>query len=136
MRKAAWILAIVLIGITGALGLYNGPRDLGDGVTPLQKSVSIAVTLYGVFGVTGAIGLARRRRWSVTVIAAWALAVMYAATIASFAFHDPAFSEEGTLAGVIGASVSTAVIGALMIWAARSGTRVPPSTESGHIPRP
>ena len=135
MRKAAWILAIVVIGLTGLVGLYEGPRDIGGAETTLQKSVSIAVTLYGLFGVLGAIGLARRKPWSVPVVAAFALAVMYAATIASFAFHDPTISQEGTLAGVIGAGVSTAVFGALMVWAARSATRLPPPAETGHIQR-
>jgi hypothetical protein len=138
MRKAAWIVAMVLTGITGCMGLLNGPRELGSATTPLQQSVSIGVTLYGVLGVLAAIGLWRRRPWSVTVATAWALVVCYVATVASFAFSDPGFEQQGTTAGVIGACVSTLLIGALVVWAARVSTsgRVPKETGSGHIPSP
>lgn len=129
---------MVLTGITGCLGLLNGPRELGSATTALQQSVSVGVTLYGVLGVLAFIGLWRRRPWSVTVAAAWALAVCYVATVASFAFSDPAFEDEGTTAGVIGACVSTLMLGALVVWAARGAVteRVPKETGNGHIPSP
>lgn len=123
MRKAAWVLTIVLLLGTGALGLYNGVTELTQGATALQRSVTIAVLLYGVFGLVGGVGLGLRRRWSLTVAAAWAVAVVYAASVASFAFHDPTFSQSGTTAGVIGACVATALIGALVVWSTRSVTR-------------
>lgn len=129
---------MALTGISGGQGLLNGPRDLGSATTGLQHSVAFGVTLYGVLGVLAVVGLWRRRPWSVTVTAAWAVVICYVATVASFAFSDPAFEREGTTAGVISACVSTLVIGALVVWTARSSVRgrVPKQTESGHIPSP
>lgn len=132
MKQVARFLAIALLLVTGYQGISNGISELGEGVTGLQRSVTFAVMLYGVFGFLGAIGLIRRRPWIMTVAAAWAVAVAWAATIASFAFHDPTFSRQGTLAGVAGAFFSTALIGAFVIWTARSATRsgTPTSTAS------
>ena len=123
MKKVARFLAIALLLVTGYLGISEGFSQLGEGTTGLQQSVTFAVTLYGVLGFLGAIGFIRRRPWTVTVTAAWAVAVAWAASIASFAFHDPTFSKQGTLAGVAGAFISTALIGAFVIWTARSATR-------------
>ena len=58
---------------------------------------------------------------------------------ASFAYSDPNFSQGSTIAGVIGAGVSTALLGAAVIWAARVNTRaqtLPRTDESDHIPSP
>lgn len=134
MKMAARFLSIALLLVTGALGLYNGSTELGQGATGLQRSVTVAVILYGVLGCAGGIGLLRRRPWSVVVSVAWTIAATYAATVASFAFSDPAFTQPGTTAGVAGAFVSIALIGAFVIWTARSATRVPQPTERSHIP--
>src|SRR5688500_16682119 len=119
MRKAAWIIAIVVLLITGFLGLTNGIGELGDWTTPLQMSVTLGVLLYGVLGAVAGIGLIARRRWSATVATAWGIVVTYVATIASFAYHDPTVTESGTLVGVISAFVVTALIGVGVAWAAR-----------------
>lgn len=134
MKMLARFLAIALLLVTGILGLYNGSTELGEALTGLQRSVTIAVLLYGMLGIAGGVGLVRRRPWSVTIVAAWAVASAYAGTIASFAYSDPTFAQPGTLAGVVGAFVSIAAVGALVIWTARSATRVPPPTERSHIP--
>jgi amino acid transporter len=136
MRKVARVVSILLLLATGYLGISNGIRELGDGETGLQRSVTFAVLLYGVLGLLGALGLLRKRPWSVAVTAAWTLSVMWAATVASFAFHDPALQERETLYGMAAAFVSTALFGWLVVWTARSDSRVPPSPESTHIPRP
>lgn len=129
---------MVVTGITGVLGLLNGPRELGSAETALQRSVSIGVTLYGVFGIVATVGLWRRRPWSVRASVAWALVTCYVATVASFAFSDPAFARDETKAGVIGAFVGTLLLGALVVWAARVATmpRVPNEPGTGHIPTP
>lgn len=139
MRKAAWILAIALVGVTGFFGLLNARNELANARTPLQQSVAFGVMLYGALGLLGAAGLARRRPWSVTMCAAWGLVVTYVATVASFAFSDPTFSKGETIGGVVGAGISTALIGVFVVWAARDATRanrVPRPGESGHIPSP
>lgn len=124
MRKAARWIAIVLLGLTGVLGLMNAATEVSDATTKLQSSVTFAVALYGVFGLLGAVGLIRRRPWSVTVAAAWTLAIMYAGSVASFAFHDPTFQQKGTLAGVLASGIFCALIGGFVIWAARASISV------------
>jgi hypothetical protein len=139
MRKAAWILALALLFVSAFFGLYNGPRELGDGTTNLQRSVSLGVILYGVLGLVGGIGLARKRPWVVTVCATWALVVVYVASVASFAYHDPTLSKDGTIVGVFFAGVATALIGAFVVWAASAmtrGRRVSDAGRGGDIPSP
>jgi hypothetical protein len=130
MKKAGWILAIVLLLATGFLGLYNGIRDRGQGLTALQHSVTIAVLLYGVLGFTGAFGLLRRRRWSVGVALAWAAVVTYTGTVASFAFHDPTFAEPGTLTAVLGSFLGSGVASALVVWGAHVATKPVPTAST------
>jgi hypothetical protein len=139
MRKAAWILAVILLLVTGCVGLMNAAREWDDASSALQRTVWFGVLLYGFLGVAGGIGLALRRRWSVGVAAAWALAVTWAGTVASFAFHDPTFSQSGTLAGTVAALISLALIGWFVVWAARSATRAPSlprAVATDHIPSP
>jgi hypothetical protein len=139
MRKTGWVLAIAVLFLTGFLGVLNGVREIGDVHSRLQLTVTCGVLLYGLLGIAGGIGLARRRPWSVRVSVVWAIVVTYVATVASFAFHDPTFSQEGTIAGVVGAGVSTALIGAAVVWAARVATRaqnLPRPASSDHIPSP
>ena len=113
--------------VTSIAGLYNATNELPSAVTPLQLSVGFGQLLYGFLGGIGAVGLARRRPWCVPIIAAWGLAAAYVASVASFVFHDPAFSEEGTAAGVVAAGVSVLVVSSLVVWAARVATRTPAS---------
>jgi hypothetical protein len=139
MRKVGWILAIAVLLLTGIVGLLSGVRELGDAHSRLQRSVTSAVLLYGIWGTAAAIGLALRRSWSIRAATAWAVFVTYAATVASFAYSDPTFSQGSTIAGTISAGVSTALLGAAVIWAARVATRarkVPRTGESDHIPSP
>ena len=134
MKKAAWIVSITLLLVTGFFGLYNGRNELGDWTTALQMSVTLGVLLYGFLGLLGGAGLARRRSWSVTVCIAWAFVVTYVATVASFAYSDPTFQKSETVLGTIAAAVSCALLGVFVVWSARSATRVPVDAASLHIP--
>jgi hypothetical protein len=136
MKKVGWIVAIVLLLVSAYVGLWEDLNQLGRGDTALQRSVTYAVFAYGLLGLSGAVGLARRRTWSLPVIVGWAVATLYAATIASFAFHDPTFSNSDTIKGTVAAFASVAVVCGLVVWAARANTRVPSSAETGHIPSP
>lgn len=114
--------------VTSIAGLHNATSELSSAVTPLQLSVGFGQLLYGFLGCIGAVGLARRRPWCVTIIAAWGVAAAYVAAVASFVFHDPTFAEEGTTAGVVAAGVSVLVVSSLVVWAARVATRQPASS--------
>jgi hypothetical protein len=137
MRKVAWISALVLLLGSAMLGLNSGIRELGEGETLLQRTVPASVVLYGVFGLVAGVGLARRRSWAAHWGAAWALALVYAAAVASFAYHDPTMSQDGTFVGITTAGVATALVGAYVVWVARRearDVRVPSAATSGHIP--
>jgi uncharacterized membrane protein YhaH (DUF805 family) len=137
MRKASWLIAITLLLVTGGIGLYNGSVEYATGATRLQRSVSVAGFLYGLFGLIAGVSLALRRPWSVYATAAWAVCMLYTASVASFAYHDPTFTNRGTVAGVAMAAVVVALIGALVVWVARVETRtsnLPRGPRSGDIP--
>ena len=136
MKKGGWIFAIFLLLLSAYLGIWEDFKFIGRGDTALQRSVTYAVALYGVLGLIGAVGLALRKPWSLPVIVGWGVATLYAATIASFAFHDPTFSNSDTIKGTVAAFASVAVVCGLVVWAARANTRVPSSAETGHIPSP
>jgi hypothetical protein len=136
MKKLALVVAITLLLVTGFLGIPNGIDDIGDAQSGLQRSVSVAVIIYGFLGVIGALGLMRRQPWSLWAVVGWSVATVYAASVSSFAYNDPTFSQPGTLPGVAGAFVATTLVCAFVVWTARSVTRVPPLAERTHIPPP
>ena len=73
-RKAAWIVSILLLLNTGALGLYNGLSELSDARTPLQVSVTGGVLVYGILGLAGTVAFIVRNPMAVWISAAWAAA--------------------------------------------------------------
>jgi hypothetical protein len=46
VRRIAWVLALVVLLTTGALGVYNGATEWRDAQTGLQLSVALGVLLY------------------------------------------------------------------------------------------
>lgn len=125
MRKFTWISAVVLLLFTGGMGLMNAMREWDDPRSLLQRTVTIGVLLYGLLGLSGGIGLTLRKSWSVGVATAWAVVVTYVATVASFAFHDPSFSQSGTIVGTLASAIVTALIGWFVVRTARIATRTP-----------
>jgi hypothetical protein len=123
MRKAARLLAIAMVGITGVIGLINAFDELGTGSTALQRSVTYAVALYGAFGVLAAFAMLRRRAWGVPAAFAWSACVVYAATVASFAFSDPGFADGGTMVGVASSGIGSVLMGWLAVRGARESAR-------------
>jgi hypothetical protein len=139
MRTANRVVVIILLLGTGAVGLYSGATEIGSVMTTLQRSVSIAVILYGVCGLAGAIALALRRPVAVPLAIGWSAGTIYAATVSSFAFSDPTFSKDGTMTGVSMAALGTMAIAAWVVWATRRATRpssLPPVAGGGDIPTP
>ena len=118
-RKAAWIVAILLLLNTGGIGMYNGLTEWPDAHTPLQRSVTGGVFLYGIFGLSAAAALIMRRRWSVPLSIAWAVVVTYVASAAALAYAG----DDATVGGAIAAGVGAALIGAFVVWCARTVTR-------------
>jgi len=101
----------------GAVGSSNFVVEWSQGDTLAQRSVTLAVGIYGVLGLIAALGLAFRKRWSVPFSVGWALASTYAAGTSVMAFGG------GPLAASIGAYVAAGVVCALVVWCARLATR-------------
>ena len=130
-RKAAWIVAILLLLNTGLVGFYNGVREFSEAHTPLQKSVTAGVFIYGIFGLSAAVALFVRHRWSVPLSAVWAVVVTYVASTAALAYEG----EEATMGAAITAGVGAGLIGVFVVWCARVVTRptIVPDRPSGDV---
>ena len=118
-RKAAWILSILLLLNTGALGVYNGTTELSQATTPLQRSVTGGVLVYGILGLAGAIALIARRRAAVWLASAWTAVVTYVASTAALAYAG----ADATVGGAVAGGVGAAVLGLGVVWCARAVTR-------------
>lgn len=110
---------MVVLLATGALGVSNGVRELSGAVTPLQYSVTVAVILYGVLGLLAGGLLVVRHSWSVWVGTAWAVVVTYVGSTAALAY---AGANATALAAVFG-GIGSALVGAAVVWGARTAVR-------------
>ena len=111
-RKVAWILSLALLAFTGVVGIYNGLNEWAGGPTRLQRSVTIGVFLYGVFGLISAYGLFRRRHWSLRTVIVWAIAVTYVPGVAVMAYGG----EDAIVGSAVAASVGSLLLALGVIW--------------------
>ena len=116
--KIAWVVSLALLLFTGCVGIYNAYADWGEGLTPLQRSVTVSVFLYGVFGLVTAYGLMRRQAWSVRTALVWMIAVTYAPGVAVMAYGG----QDAILSSAIAASAGSAAIALGVLWTARATT--------------
>jgi hypothetical protein len=114
-RSIARIVALLVLAVTGVVGILNGIDERSNPFTPFQRSVYAGVVLYGVLGVAAVYGVIRRRRWSARVVAAWGVAVTYVSATASLAYGG----SDATPIAAIAAGVGAALIAAFVVWAAR-----------------
>jgi hypothetical protein len=114
-RKAAWIVAILLLLNTGVLGVYSGLGELSEAHTALQRSVTMGVLIYGVLGLAAALALLVRHRWSIPLSIAWGVVITYVAAAAAPAYAGDDATIGGTIAGGIGAGL----IAVFVVWCAR-----------------
>jgi hypothetical protein len=122
MRRAPKVgraLSLLMLFATGALGLYNGLRELAYTLTPLQRSVSTGVLVYGVLGVAAGVALAARHQSSVWLAAMWGVAVTYVGAFAPIAYAG----SEASVVGAVASGIASALIAAGVIWSARVSTR-------------
>lgn len=125
-RTSAWIVSLVLLLVIGAIGVYNGVTEWGDGTTLWQHSVTVGVLLYGVLGLASAYGLFRRQRWALRTAIGWAVVVTYVPGVAVMAYGGDA-----TLGSAIAASAGAALIALGIIWTTNVMTRRDQSTVPG-----
>jgi len=122
VKRIAWVLSLAILLVAGVDGIYNGVTEWGDGHTPMQRSVTIGVFLYGVLGLITAFGLFRRRRWSVGTAISWGIAVAYVPGVAVMAYGG----KDATMSSAIAASAASAFIAVGVIWTAYRVTRGDP----------
>jgi hypothetical protein len=101
-RKVAWILSVLVLANTGAIGLYDGLTELSDARTALQRSVTIGVLMYGVFGIAALVALIARHRSAMWLTSAWAVVVTYVPAAAVIAYGGPDASVGGAIAAASG----------------------------------
>ena len=121
-HTTAWIVSLVLLLLTGVLGVYNGLTEWGEGTSVWQHSVTVGVFVYGLLGLVSAYGLFRRQRWALPAVIVWAVVITYVPGVAVMADGD------GTLGAAIAASASTALIALGVIWTTKVMTRPDQST--------
>ena len=128
-RKIAFALSLILLLFTGAVGVYNGTHEWGEGRTVPQHAVTVGVLLYGVFGLLTVYGLLRRRRWSLKTAIIWAICFTYVPGFAVMAYAE----KDTTLGLAIAASAGSALIALGVIWTVNLMTRIsqPPVAHAG-----
>lgn len=122
-RKIAFALSLLVLIVTGVLGIYNASNEWRGGSTAWQRSVTAGEVLYGVLGLATAYGMIRRRPWTVGTVVAWGVAVIYVPGVAVMAYGG----KEATLGSALLASAMSALIAVGIVWTAkvRSPARQP-----------
>jgi hypothetical protein len=115
-RSIARIVAVLFLGITGLVGIYNAFDEWANPYSPFQRIVYAGVVVYGVLGLLAAYGVIRRRSWSRHLVMGWALAITFVSGTAAIAYGGP---DVTPVAGVA-AGAGGALIGAFVVWAARA----------------
>jgi len=119
MRKVARWIALALVAVAAVLGVPNAIDELGEGETFLQKSVGVAVTVYAIVSWLILFAVWKRRAWAVSAAVVWALATIWAASVATFSYGDAPWGA------VLASGGSCALLGAWIIWAVRDSVRAP-----------
>src|SRR5258705_12120349 len=85
--RIAWILSLILLLITGVMGIYNGITERPTGSTMLEKSVTAGVFLYGDLGLTPALGFFSLRGRCLPTTVLWAALITYV-TVAAIILYN------------------------------------------------
>jgi hypothetical protein len=116
--KVAWVLSLLLLIVTGAVGIYNGVTEWGEGHTPLEHSVTAGVFLYGLFGLSSAAGLVRREPWSLKPAIGWAITVTCVPPAAIMAYGGP-----DQIGPAVAAALGSGLIASGVLWTAHQATK-------------
>jgi hypothetical protein len=116
-------LSMTVLFVSGALGAFNGVAELSDTLTPLQRSVSTGVLIYGLAGLAGGIALLKRHRSAVWLATVWGIAVTYVSSVAALAY-----APEATVGGAIASGVGSALIAGGVIWTAHRASHAAAAT--------
>jgi hypothetical protein len=143
MTRRAMILrglASLLPLFTGMSGVVNGPGELADSLTTMQRVVTYGVLAYGIAGLM--LGMfvlvgfhqtlgpsTRRRRATLAVGNAWGLALVLTGTVAPVAFGKTSW------AAGFAAFVATALVVAGALWLVRAAERASAPAPAADAPR-
>jgi hypothetical protein len=116
LRRIFWVLSLLVLLVTGVLGLYSGITERGQAEDALQLSIAYGVVAYGILGVAAAVGLLFRKRWTLAVCVAWGVIVTYVASMAAFAYAP----DEATIVSGVSAGIATALIVVGVLWTVRA----------------
>ena len=117
MRKTARWVALALVAATAVFGAINAFDELGDGATPLQQSVGVAVAAYALLSWVILFAVWRRRSWGTVAAVGWTLATAWAASMGSYAWGNAPWGA------VLAAGGSCVLLGAWIVWAVRESVR-------------
>ena len=108
--RVLWVLSCLALLGSGVVGLRNGIVEWADARTMLQQSVTAGVTVYGILGLVGGVGLAMRRRWSAKVALAWAIVVTYVPGAAVMGYGGADAAWGSAIAATVGAGLTAAAV--------------------------
>ena len=112
MRRARFVLIVVVLLAAGWLGLKEGLDGMHDAETTGQRLAATSQLLYGAAAVASLAALLARASWFRLTFGLWAVAMSATATLAPVVWGGAAWST-GVLSGP-----AAAVITGLVCWAA------------------
>ena len=133
LRAISWLLAVVVLLVTGVMGVYNGIDEMHDAYTRLQQSVTIGVLVYGVLGLAALVALIARHRSAVWLAILWGIVVTYVASTAAIAYAGSDATVVGAVAGGLGAAlIAWAVVWSVQVATTRRAPRAEAARQAGH----
>ena len=111
-KRVQWWIAMSLLTLTGADGIFNGIRELPTASPGLRAAVMRGEIAYGVLGIASLLAIVGHRRGARWLIAGWAVMLTFVASFAGIAYGEPA----PPLAGAIAGGVGTALVATWVGW--------------------
>jgi len=90
MRRVIWWIIVGLVLLTTFSGLWNGYQDWPDNKSSGERMVTVAVIIYGIAGAAVLVAMLRQRKWIMVPLIVWAIAILFAATVAPLVYSDEA----------------------------------------------
>ena len=117
-RVVLGVSMLLVLGLTWT-GLIGGIHQLPESQTLGQQSQTVAQLAYGIFGLLAVITTFWGRRWRLSILACWAIALTLAAGFAPVVWGGTSVTT-GFLSGGAGLLIAVAIA-----WLLRAGSRVP-----------
>jgi uncharacterized membrane protein len=111
-RRIVSSLLVLLLSVTGVLGVWNGLDDFRNAKTTWQRAVSASVFLYGVAAFVAIAGILKRRKWGLLFVSVWGVSCIFAA------FGGTLFYGETDVRTAILAGASVLLVAGPLLWVA------------------